>query len=439
MGAHGRTRRRSARTAEVLVLTATANSSSARYTPHATSPSSPPRRRRACALRRERARDDHAVRQRSARRTPASTRSDLQFTIAGSCDYLSGHAVRVRVEHRRRRRVAAGVREPRRDGRRLGAARGVAAAAARRHRRRDRDRLGQVVARPTRARCYALQTDPYTMAPLGIDPVSLAGIQARAPARRAASPPSPTSPRSSARSRRDALGNPHAQVARDATRRRAARRAVLLGAAAPARPPADLRRRRRGDHRRRRPGRRSSWAFDGRSTARCGSAAWTTGSSRTIPGCATSPIAVDRARPRQEPGVHEGPVDVAELMVDLQPRGDRAARALGLRARRRRRSTSTRRAGRSPVIPVMATGLVRVIEVANRIAAGAARSAASRTRRAGPCLQQNLVCVLEGATLMAGRARCIGIGQTNYAKRLDAHARRSACGWPRCGRSTTRA
>jgi hypothetical protein len=43
----------------------------------------------------------------------------------------------------------------------------------------------------------------------------------------------------------------------------------------------------------------------------------------------------------------------------------------------------------------MATGLVRVLEAANRIAAGEAQRAVAHAS-SGPCLQQNLVCVLEG-------------------------------------------
>jgi hypothetical protein len=43
----------------------------------------------------------------------------------------------------------------------------------------------------------------------------------------------------------------------------------------------------------------------------------------------------------------------------------------------------------------MATGLVRVIEVADRIMAGSARRGVAHAS-SGPALQQNLVCVLEG-------------------------------------------
>jgi hypothetical protein len=44
----------------------------------------------------------------------------------------------------------------------------------------------------------------------------------------------------------------------------------------------------------------------------------------------------------------------------------------------------------------MATGLVRVIEVAERIRAGSARRGVAHAA-SGPALQQNLLCVLEAS------------------------------------------
>jgi acetyl-CoA acetyltransferase len=46
--------------------------------------------------------------------------------------------------------------------------------------------------------------------------------------------------------------------------------------------------------------------------------------------------------------------------------------------------------------PVMATGLVRVIEVAERIRSGHARRGVAHAA-SGPALQQNLLCVLEAS------------------------------------------
>ena len=44
--------------------------------------------------------------------------------------------------------------------------------------------------------------------------------------------------------------------------------------------------------------------------------------------------------------------------------------------------------------PIMATGLCRVGYAANHIFGGGTRALAHAT--SGPCLQQNLVCILEG-------------------------------------------
>jgi acetyl-CoA acetyltransferase len=48
--------------------------------------------------------------------------------------------------------------------------------------------------------------------------------------------------------------------------------------------------------------------------------------------------------------------------------------------------------------PIMATGLIRMGEAAQRILDGEAQRAITHATQ-GPCLQQNLVCVLEGGNL----------------------------------------
>ena len=45
--------------------------------------------------------------------------------------------------------------------------------------------------------------------------------------------------------------------------------------------------------------------------------------------------------------------------------------------------------------PMMAAGLIRIGEAASRIADGSAHRAVAHAT-SGPCLQQNLVCLLEG-------------------------------------------
>ena len=55
------------------------------------------------------------------------TKDDVDFICSGSTDYLIGGPVQLRDGPRRRRGVAAPGREPRRDGRGLGAVRGLGA------------------------------------------------------------------------------------------------------------------------------------------------------------------------------------------------------------------------------------------------------------------------------------------------------------------------
>jgi acetyl-CoA acetyltransferase len=90
-------------------------------------------------------------------------------------------------------------------------------------------------------------------------------------------------------------------------------------------------------------------------------------------------------------GVANGKVDVAELHAQFSHEELILAEALGLGG-----DTVINPSG-GPLAsnPVMSAGLIRVGEVARRIWSGeAGRGVAHAT--SGPCLQQNLVCVLEG-------------------------------------------
>ena len=86
-------------------------------------------------------------------------------------------------------------------------------------------------------------------------------------------------------------------------------------------------------------------------------------------------------------------MDVAELTVTYSPEEIILRDALGLG---RNGATRVNPSG-GPLAghPVMATGLIRVIEVAQRIKAGEASRGVAHAS-SGPCLQQNLLCVLEG-------------------------------------------
>jgi acetyl-CoA acetyltransferase len=90
-------------------------------------------------------------------------------------------------------------------------------------------------------------------------------------------------------------------------------------------------------------------------------------------------------------GVGRGPVDVAELHAQFSHEELILAEALGLNGP----TTVNPSGGPLAANPVMSAGLVRIGEVARRITNGdVARGIAHAA--GGPCLQQNLVCVLEG-------------------------------------------
>jgi acetyl-CoA acetyltransferase len=90
-------------------------------------------------------------------------------------------------------------------------------------------------------------------------------------------------------------------------------------------------------------------------------------------------------------GVGDGPIDVAELHAPFTSQEVILREALGLGDD----VDVNPSGGALAANTMMAAGLVRIVEVADRIAAGTAgRGVAHAT--AGHCLQMNLVCVLEG-------------------------------------------
>ena len=92
-------------------------------------------------------------------------------------------------------------------------------------------------------------------------------------------------------------------------------------------------------------------------------------------------------------GVGDGPIDVAELMVNYSHEEIILREALGSAIGHDNVNPSGGPLGGHPV---MATGLIRVIEVAQRITDGDANRGVAHAS-SGACLQQNLVCVLEGS------------------------------------------
>ncbi|GAA3979181.1 thiolase domain-containing protein [Actinomadura viridis] len=217
----------------------------------------------------------------------------------------------------------------------------------------------------------ALQTDPYTMAPLGLDPVSLAGLQARAlidagkaTERDLAEVAARARPGSGAG---ELLRAPYwsAPLRRhDVARPADGAAAVLLAA---------------GDRARR----------------LTGDPVWVRGVDQRIEShhlglrdLTDSPSARLAA---EGAGAHDGPLDVAELMALHSHEEIILRAALGLAGT----TVVNPSGGALRSHPAMATGLVRVIEVARRIAAGEAERGLAHAS-SGPCLQHNLVAVLEG-------------------------------------------
>jgi len=88
-------------------------------------------------------------------------------------------------------------------------------------------------------------------------------------------------------------------------------------------------------------------------------------------------------------GVSDGPVDVAELHAQFSHEQLILRDALGLGPD----VAINPSGGPLAANPIMATGLIRIGEAAARVRDGSARRAVAHATQ-GPCLQQNLVCVL---------------------------------------------
>lgn len=310
------------------------------------------------------------------------TRRDIGFTCAGSCDYLTGgpFAFVQNLE-------AAGAWPPICESHVEMDGAWALYEAWVRLQHGDIDTalvFGSGKSSPSRpAEVWAQQTDPYYLAPLGADPVSLAGIQARA-LLDAGKATERDFAEVVARSRRDALGNPHAQVACDrgvddllseeyvcAPLRRHdlppisdAAAAVVLA---------------RGD----------------RARDLCERPVWIRGIDHRVephlPGLRDLTASPSTALAARRAGYDGGPLDVAEVSATFSPQEIVLREALGLPDATRVNPSG----GPLAANPVMATGLVRVIEAAARVAGGGADRALAHAT-GGQCLQQNLVCVLEG-------------------------------------------
>ncbi|HVA75932.1 MAG TPA: lipid-transfer protein [Acidimicrobiales bacterium] len=233
------------------------------------------------------------------------------------------------------------------------------------------------------AEVWAQQLDPYYLAPLGVDPVSLAAIQGRALIDAGKATERDFAEVVSG-SRHNALGNPNAQLAGEfdveslleepyfrAPLRRHDVPPISDGAVAVVLA--------RGD----------------RARALCERPAWISGIDHRIephqPGMRDITSSASTTLAARKAGYDGGPLDVVEVSSTFSPQEVILRDALGLGAGANVNPSGGPLAGN----PIMAVGLIRIIEAAARIIDGSARTALAHAT-SGPLLQQNLVCLLEG-------------------------------------------
>ena len=310
------------------------------------------------------------------------TRREVDFTCAGSCDYVAGQAFSFvsNID-------AIGAWPPKRDS----------------HVEMDgawalyeawlRLQLGDIdvalamgsgrssTANP--ALIYPMEMDPYYLAPLGADAVSFAALQARALID-AGKVTERQMAEVAARTRRDAKDNPGAQVSGEfdvaallaeeyvnAPLRRHDLPPITDGACAVVIARAE------------------------KARELCERPVWITGfahySELHYPGMRDLTSSPSTTLAAKAAGVDERPVQVAEVQAAFTHEEPVLVEALGLGAD----VTVNPSGGPLAANPIMATGLIRVTEAARQIRDhGRTRTLAHST--SGPCLQQNLVCVLEG-------------------------------------------
>ncbi len=227
------------------------------------------------------------------------------------------------------------------------------------------------------------QLDPITVGPLWPDSVSMAALQARS-VLDAGKATEEQFAEVAARSRRNALDNPNAQLAWDrapadvlaedylvAPLRRSDCAPITDGAAAIVLAAGDVAR------------------------SKVTRPAWIRGIDHRVEpihlGLRDLTVSESTRIAAAKAGVADGPVDVAELHAPFSSQELILAEALGLGDE----TAINPSGGALSANPMMTAGLIRIGEVANRILSGDAdRGVAHAT--SGPCLQQNLVCVLEG-------------------------------------------
>ena len=225
-----------------------------------------------------------------------------------------------------------------------------------------------------------LQLDPYCVAPLWPDAISVAALQARAWLE--AGHDEREMAEVSARSRREAQSNPMAQLQEDRSADDLLQEPYLVsplrrhdcppisdGAAAVV------------------------LAAEGLAQRVCARPAWITGIDHRIEahglGVRDLTVSASARLAGERAGVDKAPVDVAELHAPFSFQETILREALGLGPGVRVNPSG----GALAANVMMAAGLVRIGEAAGRITAGEAGRAVAHAT-SGPCLQQNLVCVL---------------------------------------------
>jgi len=233
------------------------------------------------------------------------------------------------------------------------------------------------------AEIYPLQMDPYTITPLGADPVSIAALQARAMLD-AGKITEREMAEIAARSRANAIGNPYAQVTGDfdvdellaepyhtAPLRKHDLPPISDGACAVV------------------------IATAAKAKEVCERPVWIRGIDHRIevhqPGMRNLTESPSTRLAGQQAGVGDAPVDVAELCATFSHQEKILRAELGLGGDVEINPSG----GALAANPVMAVGLARIAEAARQIAEHGKRRAVAHAT-SGQALQQNLVCVLEG-------------------------------------------
>lgn len=309
------------------------------------------------------------------------TRADIDFTCLGSCDYITGQAFSF-VQNL----DALGAWPPKQDSHvEMDGAWAMYEAWLR---LQHGDIEIAVVTGSGRSSTgdptliYPMEMDPYYLAPLGADPLTFAALQARAVIGAGI-----TSERQmaevAARCRSAAKNNPDAQVSGDSDIdallkedyvRQPLRRhdlppitdgavALVLATAERARQLVE----------------RPAWVAGMDHRTECHNPAF-----RDLTESPSTRIAGEVA------GVGNGPIELAELQAAFTHEEAILRQALGLGDEVAVNTSG----GPLAANPIMATGLARIGYAANHIFGGGKRSLGHST--SGPCLQQNLVCVLEG-------------------------------------------